>query len=98
MSDIDRKLKEEYYLTPEMIRFLLADNLAMKQMLLSQGTFDVDSFNCFKEQAEKKLDAKVDAQLAKWKAEHPEILEAVKQANVTLQAALSQTAESSAVV
>lgn len=55
-----------YFLNPEMIRFLLIENLALKTLLHEKGIVDPQEFKTSQQKSESILDQKVRAQLQNW--------------------------------
>ncbi len=67
MSDKALKLaKSSYYINPEMIRFLVIENLTLKVLLAEKGIFTPEEFKKAHESAAETVNAKVDAQLQEW--------------------------------
>ncbi len=60
MSDIQEL---SYFINVDMIKFLLAENLALKSILLEKGILTVEEFKTHKEVAERLLMDKVNAHL-----------------------------------
>lgn len=62
---------EGYYKKPQLVRFLLIENLAMKQILSEKGIITPEEFKQHTEQAAAILDAEVQRQLDDWKRKNP---------------------------
>ncbi len=75
---MNKMIMEAYYLTPEMIRFLLIENLALKNVLRDQGLISVENYKVAQAEAANILDAKVKLQVDEWKKQYPEIVEAME--------------------
>lgn len=62
-NDIRQKLVKDYFLSPDMIKFLLAENLALKTLLHNKSLITPEEFKEVKESAYKILDEKVSLQI-----------------------------------
>lgn len=62
---------EGYYKKPQLVRFLMIENLAMKQILSEKGIITPEEFKKHTEQAAAILDAEVRRQLDDWKRKNP---------------------------
>lgn len=74
-DQIDKLAKESYYLNPDMIRFLLIENLALKALLHEKGLIDPDVYKKFQEESGQVIDKKVFDQIEEWKKSNPKVLE-----------------------
>lgn len=57
-------VKDAYYLNSEVIRFLLAENLALKTLLHEKGLISPEEYKICRERADTILEAKARAQMA----------------------------------
>ena len=62
---------EGYYRKPEMVKFLLVENLALKSLLFEKGMFTAEEFQEQVDQARSILDAEVQRQLDEWRRNNP---------------------------
>lgn len=63
----DKLLKEAYFMNPEMIRFLLVENLALKTLLHEKNLFAPEEYKVHQERASAILQNKVNQQVEIWK-------------------------------
>lgn len=68
-------MRENYLRQPELVRFLLVDNLALKTVLHARGLMTPDEFKQARAEAERLFDAKMAEQLEAWGREHPDVTE-----------------------
>ena len=61
-----------YYRNPDLVRFLLIENLALKMLLHDTKVIDSEDFAQYQRAAAEVLDAKVAAQMEEWKKANPE--------------------------
>jgi hypothetical protein len=73
-TDINEVSRKTYFMNPDMIRFLLVENLALKTLLHEKGLLTPEEFKVYQQQAEQILELKVQAQLEEWKKAHPEVM------------------------
>ena len=66
-EDLERFATESYYINSDMIRFLLIENLALKNMLYKKGMFTVEEFETSKKAAVEIFDKKVIGQIEELK-------------------------------
>lgn len=79
MTDqIERLANESYFMTSDMIRFLLIENLALKTLLHKKGIIEPEEFKQFQLDAAKILDTRVQDQIESWKRDHPELIGKIK--------------------
>ncbi len=64
--DLKRIAAEAYFVTPAMIRFLLIENLALKNLLHEKGLMTPEEYAEHQKKATEILDAKVDEQLKEY--------------------------------
>jgi len=62
-EDILKVAQDSYFITADMIKFLLVENLALKTMLHDKGIIDADEFKECKEKAARILEEKTGAQI-----------------------------------
>ena len=62
-EDLERFATESYYINSDMIRFLLIENLALKNMLYKKGMFTVEELETSKKEAVEIFDKKVIGQI-----------------------------------
>lgn len=62
-QDLKKMAQESYYMTPEMIKFLLVENLALKTLLHEKGVLDPNEFREQRQKAQEILEAKAEEQL-----------------------------------
>lgn len=65
MDDIKQAIFDGYFANPQMVRFLMAENLALKSYLHKKGLLDPEEFKEEKIQAEKMLEEQVKKDLVK---------------------------------
>jgi hypothetical protein len=80
-EEIDKLAKESYYLNPEIIRFLLIENLALKALLHDKGMIDPEEYKKRQQYASQIVDEKVASQIEAWKKAHPKVMEMFASAN-----------------
>lgn len=61
-----------YYRNPDLVRFLLIENLALKMLLHDSKLIKAEDFAQYQRAAAEVLDAKVAAQMEEWKKANPE--------------------------
>lgn len=66
-EDLERFATESYYINSDMIRFLLIENLALKNMLYKKGMFTVEELETSKKEAVEIFDKKVIGQIEELK-------------------------------
>ena len=66
-EDLERLATESYYINSDMIRFLLIENLALKNMLYKKGMFTVEELETSKKEAVEIFDKKVIGQIEELK-------------------------------
>jgi hypothetical protein len=71
--DIEKLAQDAFYLNPEMIKFLLIENLALKMALHNQGNLVVEQFNNYKKEATEVLEKQAKQKIEEWKKSHPQI-------------------------
>lgn len=79
--NIDKLAKESFFRQSDMIQFLIAENLALKMLLLDKKLLTPEEFNDYKSRAEGILKSKMDKYIEDWKANHPQVVDLVKKAN-----------------
>lgn len=62
---------DAYYRKPEMVRFVLIENLALKSLLLEKGMITLEEFQKAREFAKNTLDIEVRRQLDEWRRNNP---------------------------
>lgn len=76
MTDkISEIAERQYYQQPGMIKFLLAENLALKMLLHDKGLLDPKAFETYKKQAADTLQLKTDSFVETWKKDHPDVVQ-----------------------
>lgn len=80
-TSVEKVAKDQFFLQSEMVRFLVAENLAMKSLLHEKGVLTPEEFKAHKERAEVMLNAKVDKHVDEWKKAHPEVVSLFEQAD-----------------
>lgn len=63
-QDILRKIQEGYYLNPEVIKFLLLENLTLKTLLHEKGLIALEEYKKCKEKCEIIFETKTGHQMA----------------------------------
>jgi hypothetical protein len=63
---------QAYYLKPEIIKFLLAENLALKILLHDKGIITAEEFANYQQKSMSILEDKVNQEIDDWKKKHPE--------------------------
>jgi hypothetical protein len=66
-EDLERLAIESYYINSDMIRFLLIENLALKNMLYKKGMFTVEELETSKKESVEIFDKKVIGQIEELK-------------------------------
>lgn len=66
-EDLKRFAIDSYYINSDMIRFLLIENLALKNMLYKKGMFTVEELETSKKEAVEIFDKKVIGQIEELK-------------------------------
>ena len=66
-EDLDRFAVESYYVNADMIRFLLIENLALKNMLYKKGMFTVEELETSKKESIEIFEKKVKGQIEELK-------------------------------
>lgn len=79
-TKIDKLARETYFRQPDMIEFLLAENLALKSILHEKGVITPEEFAAHKQTAFKILSSKVDRHIEEWKKAHPEVVRLYEEA------------------
>ena len=64
VQEILQAAEKAYYQNPDMVKFLLAENLAVKSLLLNKGLLDPEEFKQYKEEANQILEGKSRKQIA----------------------------------
>ena len=82
--DLNKMARESYFRQPEMVEFLLAENLALKMLLYEKGIMETEEFKQYKERAEKILKDKTVAHIEQWKKTHPEMVRLMSAAEVKI--------------
>lgn len=72
-TEFEKIAADAYFMKSEIIRFLLVENMAMRQMLFEKGVIDDKEFAVYKTKATEILDAKVKEQLSQWQQAHPDL-------------------------
>lgn len=62
---------EGYYKKPDMVRFLMAENLALKLTLLDKGIITPEEHKKSVKKAKEFLDAEVKRQIEEWRKQNP---------------------------
>jgi transposase len=75
-------VRETYLRQPEMVEFLLAENLALKSLLMEKGVLTPEEFKAHKEKAAAVLTGKVEAHVAAWKRTNPEMVSLYSEASL----------------
>lgn len=79
--ELNKMARESYFKQPEMIEFLLAENLALKVILHEKGIINADDFKKYKIDAEKILKKKTEEHIENWKKMHPKMVHLFKEFN-----------------
>jgi hypothetical protein len=74
-----------FYKQPEMVRFLLTENLALKMLLMEKGLLDPEEFKQCKVAAERTLDKKAAEFVDDWKKANPDAVTLFDKARVAAQ-------------
>jgi hypothetical protein len=79
MADqIERLANESYFMTADMIRFLLVENLALKTLLHKKNLINPEEYKECQLEAASILNSRVNAQIDSWKRDHPELIGKIK--------------------
>jgi uncharacterized protein HemY len=63
-DDLYKVASDAYYMRPEMVKFLLVENLALKTLLHDKGFYTPEEFRKYQEQAAETLDDRAKHQMA----------------------------------
>lgn len=77
-KDLDKLSHDAFYLNPEMVKFLLIENLALKLSLHEMGILKPEEFATRKKEAAKILEKQVQEKITEWKNSHPIITDLFK--------------------
>jgi|694.fasta_scaffold08002_27 hypothetical protein len=77
-TDIDKIAKGAFYLNPDMIKFLLVENLALKMILYKQGIIKPDEFAQVKKESTEIFERQANQKIQELKAQHPSVSELFK--------------------
>lgn len=77
MNSVDQAAEAAYYMNPDMVRFLLIENLALKTLLHKKGLMLPEEHQECHQEAAEILDTKVAAQIEQWKS-NPEVAESLQ--------------------
>jgi len=63
-DDLYKVASDAYYLRPEMVKFLLVENLALKTLLHDKGLYTPEEFREYQKQAAETLEVRAKQQMA----------------------------------
>lgn len=63
-DDLYKVASDAYYLRPEMVKFLLVENLALKTLLHEKGLYTPEEFREYQKQAAETLEVRAKQQMA----------------------------------
>lgn len=78
--DIDKIAKDHYFKQTEMVRYLLAENLAIKMFLYEKGILKPEEFKQYQKMAEETLQLKVEKHVEEWKKANHEMIRLMEEA------------------
>jgi hypothetical protein len=91
--------RESYFRQPDMVEFLLAENLALKMLLYEKGIMETEEFKEYKARAAKILKERTESHIDQWKKTHPDVVRLFQEAaDRTTQPDLHPDAEGRVVV
>lgn len=77
-KDLEKFARDAFYLNPDMIKFLLIENLALKLLLHKQGIVKPDEYAQFQKEAAEVLEKQANQKIEEIKRSKPEIVDLVK--------------------
>lgn len=86
MADINKIASDWHYKQTETVKFLLAENLALKMLLFDKGILDPKVFEDYKAQATETLKMKTDKFVEDWKKANPDAVRMIQEAESNLRA------------
>lgn len=75
MSDIEKLVKDSYYMNSNMIEFLIIENLALKSLLHEKGLINPEEYKKHQSQAAQLVEKRVNDQIEEWKKNNPKIFD-----------------------
>ena len=79
MSDnIEKLAKELYYMNPNMIEFLIIENLALKSLLHEKGIINPEDYKKHQEKSSELVHKRVNDQIVQWKSSNSKIYDVLK--------------------
>lgn len=78
--DIDKIARDHYFKQSDMVRYLLAENLALKMLLFDKGILSPEEFKKFQKNAEETLQLKVERHVEEWKKANQEMIRLMEDA------------------
>lgn len=66
--------RNNFFQQPDMVRFLLSENLALKSLLYEKGMLTPEEFKTHRDKADAMLESKVDTYIAQWKKDNPKMV------------------------
>lgn len=80
-NDANAVAKNAYFMNPDMVRFLLIENLALKTLLHEKALITPDEFKKYQKIAEDILNTKVAKQIEEWAKAHPDVMSIFEKIN-----------------
>ena len=71
MPDLNKHARENYLKQPNLVEFLLAENLALKSLLYDKGILTPEEFKEHKERSQAILNEIIEQHIEAWKKAHP---------------------------
>jgi vacuolar-type H+-ATPase catalytic subunit A/Vma1 len=78
--DIDKVARDHYFKQADMVRYLLAENLALKMFLYEKGILTPEEFKKYQTMAEDTLRIKVERHVEEWKKANHEMIRLMNEA------------------
>lgn len=75
--DVDKAVFDSYFGNPELVRYLLIENLILKTILHEKGLMTLEEFEICKKRATELFDQKSKDQMLNWKHQNESLLNAL---------------------
>lgn len=92
----DKIVEEAYYMTPEMIQFLVIENLALKNFLHKKGLLNPEEYHQCQLEAATIVKQKLQQHIEEWKKTNPQFAKVFDQLEETLSSQNPQTEDHAA--
>lgn len=74
-ADFDKMAKDGFYLTADMVKFLLIENLALKLVLHKNNLLKLEDFAKHRQDASDIMDKTANEKIEEWKKANPQMVE-----------------------